>query len=389
MALSQIGMRPGDERQEGVQAAGRQAPSCMLIARESLPGSGAGFASGVRVTSGQAPSRSPIPVEPTPGGVGFTSSFATRTTRDVDEHATAVGAWQQRYHQIAPGRFTGEVVEAWLDGIQLFRERTSEPLYEEGSAWPNAVAIALLVRPEGPVRWQAMQWGASSALILRRGEEMRFRTTARLDVAALALEEEELERYGVEVEGRDPALLLGTRDGMRLGAPEADRIIGVLGRGLAEIAARPDQLARAEMRRALRDDILQALVAALPRNEPDERTPALGARRRIADRARAHILDHVDEALTIADLCAALRVSRRSLQYSFNDVFGISPVKYLKIVRLNGARRDLRNAGSGFGLVQDVAARWGFWHLSHFAEDYRRLFLETPSRTLGMRRRDG
>lgn len=315
------------------------------------------------------------------------ASFAVRATRDIDEHATAVEAWQQRYHQVAPGRFTGELAEAWLDGVQLFRERTSEPLYEEGSAWPNAVAIALLVRPQAPVRWQAMQWGESSALILRRGEEMRFRTTARLDVVALALDEEELGRYGVEVEGRDLTAALNTRDGMLLDASDADRVIGVLGRALEEIAARPDQLGRAELRRALREDILQALVAALPRSGPDERAPSLGTRCRIADRARAHILDHIDEALTIADLCNALRVSRRSLQYSFNDVYGINPVKYLKIVRLNGARRDLRNAGGRLGSVQDVAAKWGFWHLSHFAEDYRHLFLETPSRTLASRPR--
>jgi AraC family ethanolamine operon transcriptional activator len=31
--------------------------------------------------------------------------------------------------------------------------------------------------------------------------------------------------------------------------------------------------------------------------------------------------------------------------------------------------------------VQDIAARWGFWHLSHFANDYRRMFGELPSET--------
>ena len=30
----------------------------------------------------------------------------------------------------------------------------------------------------------------------------------------------------------------------------------------------------------------------------------------------------------------------------------------------------------------DVAARWGFWHLSQFAVDYKKLFGELPSRTL-------
>ncbi|CAG9232914.1 hypothetical protein BVI1335_880001 [Burkholderia vietnamiensis] len=32
--------------------------------------------------------------------------------------------------------------------------------------------------------------------------------------------------------------------------------------------------------------------------------------------------------------------------------------------------------------MQDVAAAWGFWHLSQFATDYRRMFGKRPSETL-------
>jgi AraC family ethanolamine operon transcriptional activator len=72
-------------------------------------------------------------------------------------------------------------------------------------------------------------------------------------------------------------------------------------------------------------------------------------------------------------------VSRRTLQYSFQDVLQMSPVAYLRALRLNGVRRDLQAAGDA--PVGDVAARWGFWHLSRFAADYRRLFGERPSDT--------
>ncbi|WP_408635108.1 helix-turn-helix domain-containing protein [Oleiphilus messinensis] len=32
--------------------------------------------------------------------------------------------------------------------------------------------------------------------------------------------------------------------------------------------------------------------------------------------------------------------------------------------------------------MADVAADWGFWHLSQFSKDYRQLFGERPSDTL-------
>jgi AraC family transcriptional regulator, ethanolamine operon transcriptional activator len=32
--------------------------------------------------------------------------------------------------------------------------------------------------------------------------------------------------------------------------------------------------------------------------------------------------------------------------------------------------------------VIDVATEWGFWHMGHFAHDYRVMFGEAPSQTL-------
>ena len=31
--------------------------------------------------------------------------------------------------------------------------------------------------------------------------------------------------------------------------------------------------------------------------------------------------------------------------------------------------------------VADIAARWGFWHMGHFSQDYKALFGETPTQT--------
>jgi len=39
--------------------------------------------------------------------------------------------------------------------------------------------------------------------------------------------------------------------------------------------------------------------------------------------------------------------------------------------------------------LSDIAARWGFWHLSHFAADYKSMFGELPSETLNAARAGG
>ena len=92
---------------------------------------------------------------------------------------------------------------------------------------------------------------------------------------------------------------------------------------------------------------------------------------------------HIDEAITVADLCIELGVSRRTLQYSFQDVLDLNPVKFLRAIRLNAVRRALKAADQRSGAtVADIAARWGFWHLSHFSAEYKAMFGELPSETL-------
>lgn len=88
------------------------------------------------------------------------------------------------------------------------------------------------------------------------------------------------------------------------------------------------------------------------------------------------------EPIQIIEICHDLGISRRALQYSFEDLMNINPATYLRMLRLNGARNDLLNCGSGRTQVKDVVARWGFWHLSRFSAEYRSVYDELPSQTI-------
>ena len=94
----------------------------------------------------------------------------------------------------------------------------------------------------------------------------------------------------------------------------------------------------------------------------------------------AFIHEHPDTPVTVTDLCQVANVSRRTLQYSFESMLSISPMQYLRMSRLNGVRRALMEAEAGESIA-DLAAQWGFWHMSQFAKDYRLLFGERPSNT--------
>lgn len=71
----------------------------------------------------------------------------------------------------------------------------------------------------------------------------------------------------------------------------------------------------------------------------------------------------------------------RSIELIFRDSVGMTPGRYFMNMRLNGTLRDLLAAGTACS-VTEVASRWGFRHLSRFAEQYRKAFGELPSQTL-------
>ncbi|WP_120429759.1 helix-turn-helix domain-containing protein [Acinetobacter baylyi] len=102
-------------------------------------------------------------------------------------------------------------------------------------------------------------------------------------------------------------------------------------------------------------------------------------KKQIVDQAKDFMCSQSESVPSIIEVCQQLGVSRRKLQYCFQEVLGINPNQYFKIIRLNQVYRCL---SQGVASVQDVAYQWGFWHLGHFSADYKKLFGELPSTTL-------
>jgi len=109
----------------------------------------------------------------------------------------------------------------------------------------------------------------------------------------------------------------------------------------------------------------------------------LGSAYRITQAARALIESSPEEPLTVMTLCQGLGVSRASLQRCFLQIHGVAPLAYLRMRRLNCARRALKAARGTSATVTAIAMRWGFFHFARFAQDYFHQFGELPSTTLG------
>jgi AraC family ethanolamine operon transcriptional activator len=94
------------------------------------------------------------------------------------------------------------------------------------------------------------------------------------------------------------------------------------------------------------------------------------------------MLARLNQPITLKDLCQALKTSSRPLYYGFQEVLGVSPMTYLKILRLHAVRQVLMAADSTCTKVESVVNQFGFWSFGHFGQDYKRMFGESPKATL-------
>jgi AraC-like DNA-binding protein len=86
--------------------------------------------------------------------------------------------------------------------------------------------------------------------------------------------------------------------------------------------------------------------------------------------------------LTTSTLARQCHVSVRTLQEGFRRHLGMSPMAYVRAVRLRRAHRDLRSADPSHSTVAAIAHRWGFTHLGRFADAHKTTYGETPTQTL-------
>lgn len=313
-------------------------------------------------------------------GAGYT--FARLRSRDADEHAARLSEWDQTYEQLTPGPFEGFLVEALFGGIQLFRETTNQAVHQFGAGRAGAFMIGVPVAMQGEGYHDGRPICADSVMVLRDRQSLDFRAPTHLELVAVSMPIDALRRYSLEIDQCDLEQELRGVSVVTPPRQRVERFRAFLLMALESISANPQKLHHPAMRKALAHAVFRSVVDTLAASDGEPAfVPRPTRSHAIVSRAQEYMREHVEDALTVEDLCRELGVSRRTLQYSFREVLRLNPVGYLRAVRLNGARRALKAAGCG-DTVQDIAARWGFWHLSHFACDYRRMFGELPSETM-------
>ncbi len=308
-----------------------------------------------------------------PDGLVIAGEFS-----DFDALASATAGWELTYSQVGGGAFSGAVEIACTAAIQIIRETWSAPLLVEGTQPRDAISIALVSSAPAGVRWLGTEYDTERTLIGGLpGHEVHFVGLGPVDIIAVSIGRERFEehvraRFGEDGVPRARDLNMRALPGAASCVERAralDGFRGVLRSGAAN---------RREARHSLEEAILQMLLDGLDLDRALQPVP-LTLRWRTARRAEEVLRTRLDDPPSITELCQLTRTSERTLHAAFRDAYGMSPLRYLRNLRLNAARRRLRRRE---GSVTEIAADLGFFHFARFAEEYRTLFHQLPSETL-------
>ena len=128
----------------------------------------------------------------------------------------------------------------------------------------------------------------------------------------------------------------------------------------------------------IEDSLLALFIASVDDDSDDDRD----RKPLYLRRAEEYIAANLAEPVSVADIAASAGISVPTLTRAFKRYHEIGPKAFLRQRRLERAQQELLAAQPLETTVVEIAMRYGFFQLSHFADNYRKAFGELPSETL-------
>ncbi|MAD46936.1 MAG: hypothetical protein CMH98_18235 [Oceanospirillaceae bacterium] len=310
---------------------------------------------------------------------------AQASSSDISRFSTQLKDWEQEYDQVEAGEFSGTLKDIALNDVRLFREQMSVAVAQYVHMPEGLVNVLVPVKVSPQVGQDHSRALVADAItLLPQNQDMYFIGSGQTDYAVISVEEDGLLN---QLCAADQSSMLDARRNYSLMV--SPDYLGLLRQRLPllldqqlDLASRLSAEQMREHDKALQSELMDIVVQLYTGydgfgHEIDYR-PLSRQHQNLVRRSHEFALSEEGSEASILDVCKALNIPRRTLNYAFQRATGMSAVRYLRSVKLNNARRDILKDQDGIG---DIAARYGFYHGGYFGQEYRKLFGETPTAT--------
>ncbi|ALU90077.1 AraC family transcription regulator protein [Herbaspirillum rubrisubalbicans M1] len=310
---------------------------------------------------------------------------------DVDEQASMLTGWEQEYQQLGSGRFVGALAMVQTEEFCFIRESTNTALHERIVPPPDQLVIGLCNTEQYGHLLNGRPLTQDQLVVLDGSRAHHIRTTGPIELVGMSVQRD---LFLSQLHEQDEASVRKWLDlsVLQLDAATAGMLRHYFSVVFELLDAPSGKAARPISPRALASTAISNVALALSLNhgshELESTLPSRQRRERIVQNAIDYMRLHAGEEIGILDVCRATHVSRRTLQYCFEERLDISPLQYLKALRLNAAHREIKRrtdqdrSHDRQATIGNLAALCGFNHPSRFASEYKKMFGVLPSETV-------
>ena len=301
--------------------------------------------------------------------------------RDADALVDAFQGWEGSIVQVSPGSFRGSLALAGGPNLRAFSAVTNQALLTRGDADCDCVTFIPVSRENESTRWRSRYLKPGSLLI--KGSEIGYhnQTEPNSRITGLVLRKK-LVSKAVAILAPDRA----EQDWTTWSALQPDPHATLyLERRINSLLNPKESQGRSAFTHDLEAEIIRILCNTLVTANGDPFKVRPHNRAKLVSQATSYMHDRLTKPLTAMDLCSAFGVSDRLLRVAFNEAYGMGPLSYFRVMRLNAVRDALRAKRGRDETVASTLVALGVTRPSAFAGEYSRHFGELPSVTLGVR----
>lgn len=292
---------------------------------------------------------------------------------DICEYKDAVSAsWDASFVQLSAGNLDANIEFLAGDDFVLYRESWHQQLHLVGTLLPGMIAIGIPAGTGHDTRWWGQTISTTCIPIARSTDELNLVTGTNEAITVLTMSEQDFLRIFERLTGLHQCDFPGGGHFLVVKTDAVQRIRHFWNSVLAHTLVM-DVCAWSVV------DLLAPLLDALEMPVISHHVEAPKAA--LLDRIM-RIAEASEFRASVPEISLALNVSRRTIEYVFQDLMGESPRAYFTLRRLNFCKQELLEASHGETTVAAIATKHGFYELGRFASVYRHYFGELPSNTL-------
>ncbi|MCP4284864.1 MAG: helix-turn-helix domain-containing protein [Gammaproteobacteria bacterium] len=290
-------------------------------------------------------------------------------------------AWEMDFKQLTNGQAICELQQFGNQNLFITQFYLKQSFHQRGDSRKDSLTIGLIDEDSNKLFTPNRELTASSLLLFPEGKEFDLVTRQEFRGRTLSISRVFIEEVA-ESCGLDASILLSkTSQSILPGkAQKLTRFRHNLKKLGQTMNCQKHSLADV-FSKEMEFNLVHQLLTATAMPEVESRNFLTARKRSVLNRALEYIDANLHLPVTIPELAKASGASIRALEYAFREYFDTTPKRYLRNLQLICLRRELQEVDQPT-MIQDIASKWGLWHMGRLSKDYNTLFGELPSATL-------